>query len=126
MGKKRLTRELDCSRVKFRARARRSDRTILRTLPQRRLLVRGGFRRPLAESPTHRDLAGPLFVGNLSCVTCANRQHNLFLRTSERERAADIEALPQYGLTVADRAKSCRTPQNSCISQAVVGKGVSE
>src|SRR6266446_1207576 len=64
----------DCSRVKFRARARRSDRTILRTLPQRRLLVRGGCRRSLAESPTHRDLAGLLFVGNLSCVTCANRR----------------------------------------------------
>ena len=42
--------------------------TILRTLPQRRLLVRGGCRRSLAESPTHRDLPGPLFVGNLSCV----------------------------------------------------------
>ena len=59
--------------------------TILRTLPQRRLLVRGGCRRSLAESPTHRDLAGPMFVGNLSCVTCANRQHNLFLRSSETE-----------------------------------------
>ena len=89
--------------MKFRARARRSDRTILRTLPQRRLLVRGGCRRSLAESPTHRDLAGPLFVGNFRCVTCANTHHNLFLRSSEREPGADVEALPQYGLTVADR-----------------------
>src|SRR4030088_1757763 len=84
----------DCSRVKFRARARRSDWTILRTLSKRRLLVRGGCRRSLAESPTHRDLAGPLFIGNLSCLTCANRQHNLFLRSSEREPGGPRSTAP--------------------------------
>ena len=70
---------------------------------------------PFPGGIAYRDLAGPLFVGNLSCVTCANRQYDLFLRSSEREPGgrADVEALPQYGLTVADRPRNGRSTPNT-------------